>query len=134
MIKYLLNLTANERPKRGRESSAAPSQTGASITAAGTSAATSAANGGLTPLLPARAASAALSLHILERTKKQLPLQTGRKVAFRVPSDKAGNGKVTAAPPGVENVAYEEGAWILATIKSKDEKTGRLVSDSFVIL
>jgi hypothetical protein len=43
----------------------------------------------------------------MERTKKQLPLPPGRKVAFRVP-DKAG---------------YEEGGWILATIK--EEKNNR---------
>jgi hypothetical protein len=79
------------------------------VTATGAAAGTgSSANGALRVVIPLRASPFTLSPQILERTKKQLPLQPGRKVAFRVPS-------------GNDKAGYEEGGWILATIK-KEEK------------
>ena len=87
---------------------------------AGSAAAASTANGGLTVVLPARPALQAIQA-IQARTQKQLPLKRGRKVAFRVPGE---NGKALASPPITDGSGYEEAGWILATIYGV-EKNGK---------
>lgn len=91
-----------------------------------TGGAPSAANGGLTLVIPLRpGVTATMSQQLIDRAKKQLPLHPGRKVAFRVPNGTDKGGKASFTPPGAEGgTAYEEAAWILATIK-KEEKGNR---------
>ncbi|CAG7853089.1 SubName: Full=Uncharacterized protein {ECO:0000313/EMBL:CCA70840.1} [Serendipita indica DSM 11827] len=104
------------RPKRTRESSMAPQQTSTASNIA--SNASSAAQNSLTLVL--RPPLPPFSQEVWMRIQKQLPLQPGRKVAFRVPSDKT--GKSSVSPTGNEGVGYEEDAWILATVFKAEKK------------
>ncbi|PVF97192.1 hypothetical protein CPB86DRAFT_735426 [Serendipita vermifera] len=114
--------SADQRPKRTRESSTAPQTSTSTAAQSGKSVpvASPATNGGLTLVLPARGALQA-------RIQKQLPLHKGRKVAFRVPSSQ--NGKASVTPPGAEPGSYEEGAWILALVHEAEKKDKYIVQD-----
>lgn len=118
---------ADKRPKRGRDSSASLASAGVQsqtipATSHSTNASTAISNPSpITLFLPPRST---LSPHVRARIQRQLPLQQGRKVAFRTPPDKA-TGK-SSTPPQGEGNGYEEGAWILAIVK-KVEKHAKYV-------
>ncbi|KAG8831894.1 hypothetical protein FRC17_002389 [Serendipita sp. 399] len=114
---------ADGRPKRTREASTNSVVSQQSTIAPNqpvSGAASTSSHNGLTSKQPP------IPPLVMSRIQKQLPLQPGRKVAFRMPSEKS--GKSTSSPTGTEAVGYEEDGWILATV-FKHEKNRYIVQD-----